>query len=145
MTNAYKTAIADASVAEKKPPRIPARTITIRSILGSAPNTICKGEALFACEVFAFWFAVSIADDGALAPVKGDGCVESETPGLNAPRIVSQQANMINTPTRTPGKTPAINMAATETLPDTTAYTIITLLGGMSSPVVAAVVVTATL
>jgi len=44
-----------------------------------------------------------------------------------------------------PGSTPAINKSATDTLPATTAYTIITLLGGIKSPVVAAVEVSATL
>ena len=51
----------------------------------------------------------------------------------------------MNRPITMPGKTPAMNIAAIETLPAATEYTIMMLLGGISKPVVAAVVVTATL
>src|SRR5687768_6007456 len=55
-----------------------------------------------------------------------------------------KEAAMMHRPTRTPGTKPAMNSAATETLPATTAYTIMMLLGGMMSPVVADVAVRAT-
>ena len=48
-------------------------------------------------------------------------------------------------PTTAPGKTPAINRPATDTFPATTAYRIMMLLGGIRRPVVAEVVVNATL
>ncbi len=51
---------------------------------------------------------------------------------------------MMARPTSIPGTTPARNSAATDTFPATTAYTIMMLLGGMSSPVVADVAVSAT-
>ena len=54
-------------------------------------------------------------------------------------------ASMMHSPVRIPGMKPAMNMAAIETEPAATEYTIMTLLGGIIRPVVAAVVVTATL
>ena len=52
---------------------------------------------------------------------------------------------MIANPTTMPGTIPAINIDATEISPATTANTIMILLGGITNPVVAAVVVTETL